>query len=204
MKEKYEEDLREIREIMNRSSRFLSLSGLSGISAGILGIVAAYLAGQHVFVQPEYFSYQPVHLPDQQLRILLLLALGTLILAMGSTFYFTQQAGKKKQDKVWDQQAKRLLTNLLIPLVSGGIICLILLIKGLAALAVCLCLVFYGLALVNASKYTLQEVRMLGGVQLILGMTSVIFIEFALFFWAIGFGLVHILYGIFMNLKYKS
>ncbi len=204
MKQKYEEDLREIREIMSRSSRFISLSGLSGISAGIIGLVAAYLAWKYVFIQHAYFSYQTAVLPDPQFSYLLMLSFGTLLMAIGTTFYFTQRAGRKKQGKVWDLKAKRLLINLLIPLVSGGLICLILLFKGLTGFAVGLSLVFYGLALVNAGKYTLPEVRMLGLVQLSLGIAGILFIELGLVFWALGFGVVHMLYGIFMNLKYKS
>jgi len=204
MKTKYKEDLREIRDIMNRSSRFISLSGLSGISAGILGLAGAYLGWKYILTDPKYLSYEPHLLPDSQLTTLLLLAGAMLLLAIGTTLMFTQLATRKKQQKAWDQQAKRLLLNLLIPLICGGLLCPILLIKGFAGMALALSLVFYGLALVNASKYTLNEVRMLGLVQVVLGLAAFLFIEYALLFWAVGFGGVHIVYGSIMNLKYKS
>ena len=204
MKEKYEDDLREIREIMSRSSRFISLSGLSGISAGILGMAGAYLAWKYVFIHPKYLSYQPEILPERQLIFLFLIALGTLLMAFLTTTYFTRRASKMKQQKAWDYQSKRLLLNILIPLISGGVLGLILVFKGLTGLALSLSLIFYGLALVNGSNYTLKEVRILGLFQLVLGLGACLFIELGLLFWAIGFGPVHILYGISMNLKYKS
>ena len=204
MEKKYKEDLREIRDIMNRSSRFISLSGLSGVSAGILGLAGAYLGWKYVFTDPGYLSFEPHFLPDSLLNTLLLIAGGMLVLAIGTTLMFTRMATKKKQQKTWDQQAKRLLVNLLIPLVSGGLLCLILLYKGFPGMALALSLVFYGLALINASKYTLYEVRVLGLVQVFLGLAAFLFVEYALFFWATGFGGVHIVYGSIMNMKYKS
>lgn len=204
METKYKEDLREIRDIMNRSSRFISLSGLSGISAGILGLAGAYLGWKYVLTDPVYLSFEPHPLPDSLLTTLLLMAGGTLVLAIGTTLLFTHMATKKKQQKTWDQQAKRLLLNLLIPLVCGGLLCLLLLFKGFAGMALALSLLFYGLALINASKYTLSEVRVLGLVQACLGLAAFLFIEHGLLLWALGFGGVHIGYGIFMNLKYKS
>ncbi|MBT8206151.1 MAG: hypothetical protein KJO20_12310 [Eudoraea sp.] len=204
METKYKEDLREIRDIMNRSSRFISLSGLSGISAGILGLAGAYLGWKYILTDPKYLRYEPQLLPDFLLNTLLLLAGAMLLLAIGTTLIFTQIATRKKQLKAFDLQAKRLLVNLLNPLVCGGLLCLILILKGFAGMALALSLVFYGLALVNASKYTLNEVRVLGLVQVVLGLAAFLFIEYALLLWAVGFGGVHIFYGIFMNLKYKS
>lgn len=204
METKYKEDLREIRDIMNRSSRFISLSGLSGISAGILGLAGAYLGWKYVFTDPKYFSYEPQLLPDSLLTTLLLIAGVLLLLAIGTTLLFTQLATRKKQQKAWDQQAKRLLVNLFIPLVCGGLLCLILIFKGFAGMALALSMVFYGLALINASKYTLNEVRVLGLVQVVLGLAAFLFIEYGLLFWAVGFGGVHIIYGSIMNMKYKS
>lgn len=204
METKYKEDLREIREIMNRSSRFISLSGLSGISAGIIGLAGAYLGWKFVFTDLKYLSYEPHHLPDSLQTTLLLIASAMLILAVGTTLMFTQMATRKKQLKAWDHQAKRLVVNLLIPLVSGGVLCLILFFKGFAGMALALSLVFYGLALINAGKYTLNEVRILGMVQVFLGLAAFMFLEYGLLLWAIGFGGIHIIYGSIMNLKYKS
>jgi hypothetical protein len=66
------------------------------------------------------------------------------------------------------------------------------------------CLIFYGLALVNASKYTLGEVRYLGYGQLILGVINIWLPEYGLYFWAAGFGVLHIVYGLVMWYRYEK
>ncbi|MEH6679768.1 MAG: hypothetical protein V7724_04430 [Sediminicola sp.] len=203
MKEKYLADLKDIKDIMDRSSRFISLSGRSGIAAGIIALVGAYLAYTIVFANQDYMNYHSSVLTGGSLSQLLLIAVGTLVLAVGTGIYFTTQKTKKQKQKIWDHQTKRLLLNLLIPLATGGILCCMLLLKGYVGLVAPLTLIFYGLALVNASKYTLKEVRSLGLLEILLGLLSVQFIGYGLIFWAFGFGMLHIVYGTVMEFKYK-
>ena len=204
MKDKYIDDLKEIKEIMNRSSRFISLSGLSGIIAGITALLGAYLAYQAVFINPDYLSFRVEMLPDEQLIELLGIAIGMIVITIVSGIYFTTRATKKQNKKVWDHQTKRLLVNLAIPLVAGGIFCLFMLFKGFVGIVLPLTLIFYGLALVNASKFTLSELRTLGLLEILLGLIATQNIGASLWIWAIGFGLLHIVYGIIVHLKYKS
>ena len=204
MKEKYIEDLKEIKDIMNRSSRFISLSGLSGISAGICALVGAYLAYQTVYIDQNYLGYRRAFLNPETFTQLLLIAVVTLLTAVGTGIYFTTRKTKKQNQKIWDTQTKRLLLNLAIPLVAGGILCIMLLDKGYVGIVAPLTLVFYGLALINASKYTLDEIRSLGLLEVALGLVAIQFIGYGLLFWAIGFGVLHIVYGVIMQLKYKS
>ncbi|MEQ8906507.1 hypothetical protein [Ekhidna sp.] len=204
MKEKYIEDLKEIKDIMNRSSRFISLSGLSGVSAGIIALFGAYMAYQTVYTNQDYLGYRSAILTSESLTQLLLIAVGTLVLAVTTGIYFTTRETKKRNQKIWDIQTKRLLINLAIPLITGGILCLMLLFKGYVGIVAPLTLVFYGLALVNASKYTLNEIRSLGLIQIVLGLIATHFIGFGLIFWAVGFGVLHIVYGSIMHWRYKS
>ena len=203
-KQKYIEDLKDIKQMMNRSSRFISLSGLSGISAGILAIIGAYLAYQTIYANQDYLVYRQAILSTENLSTLLFIALTTLLLSIGSGIYFTTRKAKRNKQKLWDSQTKTLLINLFIPLATGGILCLILLLKGFIGIIAPLTLIFYGLALVNASKYTLEEIRSLGIVEIILGLLGIYFIGYGLIIWTIGFGVLHIVYGIIMHLKYGS
>ncbi|MEQ8927654.1 MAG: hypothetical protein RLO81_17690 [Fulvivirga sp.] len=204
MKEKYIEDLKEIKDIMNRSSRFISLSGLSGISAGICALIGAYLAYNTVYQNQNYLGYRKAIITGDSVSTLLLIAIGTMIVAIGSVIYFTTRETKKRNQKIWDHQTKRLLINLSIPLVTGGILALMFLYKGFIGVVAPLTLIFYGLALVNASKYTLDEIRSLGIIEICLGLIAMQFIGYGLLFWAVGFGILHIIYGVFMQLKNKS
>jgi len=200
---KYKDDLKDIKEIMSRSSRFISLSGLSGVSAGIIALVGAYLAYQTVYSDQVYLGYRSANLTNQNVTTLLIIALLTIALTIVAGIFFTSRRAKRNKEKLWDQQTKRLLINLLIPLATGGILGLMLLFKGYIGIVAPLTLIFYGLALVNASKYTLTEIRSLGLIEIILGLVAFQFIGYGLLFWSIGFGFLHIIYGIIMHVKYK-
>lgn len=204
MKEKYIEDLKQIKDIMNRSSRFLSLSGFSGISAGIIALAGAFLANELVFKNGSFLSFGQADLPLEELVQLLLVALATMIVSIGLVIILTTQETKKRHQKIWDQQTRRILYNLFIPLLAGGIVILSFLLKGYVGVTIPLSLIFYGLALFNVSKYTLNEIGSLGLIEIILGLAALQFIGAGLWFWAAGFGVLHIVYGVIVKLKYKS
>ncbi|ADR23740.1 hypothetical protein MATR_24040 [Marivirga tractuosa] len=202
--EKYLQDIREIREMMDRSGRFISLSGISGVVAGIIALVSAFIAYHYIYLDTDYTSFKVVYLSAETIRDIFLLALATLILSIGSVIILTHRTSKKKAQKLWNKHAKLLLMNLAIPLVSGGLVCLILILNGYMGVIAPLTLIFYGLALVNASKYTLHDIQSLGIAQIVLGLIGLYFIGYGLLLWAAGFGILHIIYGIRMHLKYGS
>lgn len=202
MKEKYIEDLKEIKEVMNRSTRFISLSGLSGVSTGIVamgGVLFAYLT---FFKEKKYLVYHAVELTKEDINKLLLSAVTTLILSIVCAVFFTKRKTKKGNQKIVNKQTRELLINLLIPLITGGLLCLMLLFKGFVGILTSLTLIFYGLALINASKYTLTELRNLGLIEILLGLLAFQFINYSLLFWAFGFGMVQIIYGLIIQRKY--
>jgi len=203
-KEKYLEDLKDIKSIMERSSRFISLSGLSGVMAGLFALAGAYLAYQTVYQQQDYLSYRRADMTPDNIIQLLAIAIGVLVLSIGVGIIFTQRKAKKQGQKLWDSQSKRVVINMLIPLVAGGLVCLILLNNGFIGLIAPLTLVFYGLALVNASKYTLSDIRSLGILEIALGLIGCQYVGFGLILWVTGFGILHIVYGIVMYVKYEK
>ncbi|MBV6646261.1 MAG: hypothetical protein KI790_12475, partial [Cyclobacteriaceae bacterium] len=177
-KEKYIEDLQQIRSIMDRSSRFISLSGMSGVIAGTLALVGAYVAYKAVYQDQSYLSYRKAILTSESIWTLIGTSVIVLVFSLTAGIILTQRKAKKANQKLWDSQAKRLLINLLIPLVVGGVLCLILLSKGFIGLVAPLTLLFYGLALVNASKYTLSEIRGLGLAEIALGLLGCQFVGY--------------------------
>lgn len=202
-KEQHLQDLSEIREMMSRSSRFMSLSGMAGVLAGLFALLGSYLAYTIVYSGQNYMGYRKAEINFENLTTLILIAATILVLSIGSGVYFSYRKSKKLNESFWNDQAGRVLTNLMIPLATGGLLCLILLSKGYIGILAPLTLIFYGLALVNASKYTLTEIRSLGILEIILGLIAVQFIGYGLLFWAIGFGVLHIIYGIVMYFKYE-
>lgn len=201
----YLKDISEIKDLMNASSRFISLSGLSGILAGIYALIGAcvafYVLGRGSMHM--YFSkFYEVSLSDSLTQKLLIIALSVLLLAVVSAYILTARKAKRHNVKVWDGTTKKLLFNFCVPLFSGGALVIILLQYGLIGLVAPITLIFYGLACFSASKFTLGDVKYLGITNIILGLISTQFIGYGLYFWAIGFGLMHILYGGLMYFKY--
>lgn len=207
--EKYtspEETLTEIRHLMERSSRFMSLSGLSGVLAGVYALMgssaAYYYIGEH---QGGYTGDLNALVANRNLFLFLLAdAVIVLVLAVGTGILLTTRKAQKDGNSLFDASAKRLIVNLSIPLVSGGIFCAGLLFHGYVVLVVPTMLTFYGLALVLASKYTRDDVRSLGIAEILLGLTSMFIAGYALVFWAVGFGVLHIAYGTYMYFKYEK
>ena len=202
-KEKYIEDIAEIKKIMESSSRFMSLSGLSGVLAGTFALIAAYLAYHTIYSGQDYMEYRKAVLTTETLTTLILIASATIVLSLACGIWLTTRKARKMNQSIFDKQAQQMLINLAIPLVSGGIICFIILIKGGIMLVAPLTLVFYGLALVNASKYAVSSMLYLGLIEIALGTIAIYFTGYGLIFWAIGFGVMHIFYGIAMHLNDK-
>lgn len=202
----YTRDITEIRSMMERSTKFISLSGLSGILAGIYALVGAYVAYRLFYIENNSILHNVMDRREitAEVNNLLLLALAILVLAIGTAIALSLQKSKKGGEKLWNAAARRLVINMAIPLITGGIFILILLSKGLLGFLAPATLIFYGLALVNASKFTFEEIRSLGIVQILLGLVASYFIEYGLLLWALGFGLMHIVYGIVMHLKYEK
>lgn len=200
----YLRDITEIKAIMQRSSRFISLSGLSGVMAGVYALAGAYLAYTLLYKEDEVFTYKTLDSGYSTTLQLVAIAIVVLVLSIGSGIWLTTRKARKNNMPIWDQQAKRLMVNLFIPLATGGILCLVLLSKGYIGIVAPLTLIFYGLALVNASKYTYSEIRSLGLIEITLGLTASYWVGFGLLFWAIGFGILHIVYGAWMYYTYEK
>lgn len=203
-KEDYLQDLSEIKNIMNRSTRFMSLSGLTGILAGIYALIGAYL-GSQLLRNYQNFDYRNNTINPNGIEIkILAIALGVAILSIITAYILTKKKAAKENQTIWNNTTKRLLFHFAIPLVTGGIFSLILLNQGFYGFVAPATLIFYGLAIVSASNFTFSNVKYLGIAEIILGLIAMNYIGYGLYFWAIGFGVFHIIYGTIMYLKEKN
>ncbi|MEM6262589.1 MAG: hypothetical protein AAGI38_08790 [Bacteroidota bacterium] len=197
------QDLQEIRQMMARSTRFLSLSGLAGISTGLIALAGAVAAWWRLGAQWDYLNAPARYEGMDLLTFFLIDAALVVVLAAGSALYFSWRKAQKQVLPFWNAAARNLLSSLLIPLVAGGLFCVIQVASGSYRWVAATMLLFYGMALLNASKYTLKEIGYLGITQIVLGIFCAWFSYYGLYFWAVGFGLMHILYGIVMYLTYE-
>lgn len=200
----YIQDLATIRGIMEKRTKFMSLSGLSGILAGIYALIGAYLAYRVI-----YFSNTTVYTVyrngEVSPEIIQLLAIGISVLVLASLtgLFLSMRKAKKLGQTFWNPSAIRMLSSFAVPLITGGIFVMILLWRGHAGWAAPALLLFYGLALYSAGNYTFSDVKTLGILQIILGLIAAVFPGYGLILWAVGFGGLHIVYGTIMHFKYE-
>lgn len=201
----YEKDLASIRDIMERSAKFISLSGLSGVLAGIYalcGAAAAYFIVHYPASPFQYRSHSAT--ADDILWKLLLIAALVLAASLLTGLWLSHLKAKKHGLKLWTGASKKLLINMAIPLVTGGLFIIIMLSTGHYGLAAPTSLIFYGLALIHGSSNTYDEIRYLGFSEIVLGLLCALYPGYGLIFWAIGFGILHIFYGTIMYNKYDK
>ncbi len=199
-------DIQDIKRIMERSSRFISLSGLSGIAAGIFGLAGSAIA--YSWINDYYNSYNKRgqwDLTDFARLEWRLFVLGIVVMALAlvSGFYFTWKKAQRNKVVVWNASSRRLVINLCIPLLAGGVFIFAMLLNNEWKFIGPACLLFYGLALINGSKYTLDDIRYLGMLEIVLGCINLFLPGYGLYFWAAGFGILHIIYGALMWSKYE-
>lgn len=198
---KYLNDLHHIRQMMRKSTLFLSLSGLSGVLAGVyvlLGAAVAYLLLQH-----HYIYYPYVIIESRTFKIIVAIALTVLIASVLTAYFFSARKAKRNGERLLTPVAKTALYNFALPLLVGGLLCILLIKNEHYGLLAPMTLIFYGLACVNVSKYTFGDVHYLGLTEIVLGLLAVQYSGYGLLFWVLGFGVCHILYGLVMHFKYE-
>jgi hypothetical protein len=195
--------LQDIKRMMERSSRFISLSGFSGIAAGACALIGAWLGWREI---NDFKAGEGAYANNNSVleleKSLMTIAGGVFVGALVLAFAFTYRRAKRNNLSVWDVTARRLMINTMIPLAAGGIFIMGLMYHGATVFVAPACLVFYGLALVNGSKYTLGEIRYIGYGEIILGLINLWVPGYSLILWTIGFGFLHIFYGVVMWWKY--
>ena len=194
----YLKDIQDIKKMMDRSSQFLSLSGFAGIMAGVYALIGAYAAKQ--VYNDNYGQY--ITFESYSFKLMVMIAAIVLVLSVTTAALLTFKKARKDGETMWNPTSKRLLINFLIPLCTGGIFAVLLIKNGYYGLIAPITLIFYGLSLINASKYTVRDVRYLGITIIVIGLFSTAYMGYGLEFWALGFGVCHIIYGTLMYFKY--
>ena len=153
-------------------------------------------------------THEPVErLVDTPAKLQLLIVFASLLIIVCIVTVILMcrhKAHQNNQSLLFDFNTKRLLWNFFLPLVVGGILCISLIWQSHYGLTSSIMLIFYGVALISASNYTFSNTRYLGYAEIALGLADSFVENYALLFWFVGFGLFHIVYGIFFHLKYEK
>lgn len=200
------QDVKDIRKMMERSSRFTSLSGLSCVAAGICALAGAWIAYR---VINDYYGgvageWEYTNGSFHQLKIqLLLIAAGTFAAALLGAFFFTWRKAKRQGEKLGNHVSRKVFWSMAIPLAAGAVFTYGMLQYSEWRFVAPASLLFYGLAQVSAGKYTVADIRYLGYCEIVLGLINMQFVGQGFYFWVIGFGVLHIIYGVIMWWKYE-
>ena len=194
--------LHEIKELMEKSSRFQSINGWSIIIIGLLASVVS--AGACTLLLPhEGLSWMPegwngllINSPYRTL-IASACAVALLVVSFAVVCFGSYRLMKRQGDFVFGKTIRRPLFHFSVPMVVGGLLCVAMLLQGHYGLTSTFMLVFYGLALLNASHYTSRSIALLGYCELVLGVVDCFVVSHAILFWFLGFGLLHIVFGIY-------
>lgn len=199
-------ELSSIRNLMERSTKFISLSGLSGILAGIYALVGAYFGNQIISSSNVYDTseFKTLYIDSEIVQQLFMIAAAVLVVSLATGLWLTIRQAHKKGETPWNPVSRRLIFNMAIPLITGGLFILIMMYNGQFGMTVPISLMFYGLALISGSQFTLSDIKWLGLCEIILGLLSAFFQGYGILFWALGFGVLHIFYGSLMHFKYKQ
>jgi hypothetical protein len=198
--QEYEKDIASIRTMMERSVKFISLSGLSGVLAGIYALVGAAVAYTIIYNPNSPLGF----VEEKSLGNLIVIASVVLILSLGTGLWLSSRKATKLGTSIWNKPSKQLFMDLSIPLVTGGLFIFIMLWRGYFGLVAPGCLLFYGLALIYASRNTYKEIQYLGFIEIGLGLVAAALPGYGLILWSIGFGVMHIIYGSIMYFRYDK
>lgn len=198
-------EIGQIRSLMERSSKFMSISGLSGILIGSYALIGAFFAYLTVYGFQSEFGYRDYYITDKGVIIkLFFIAISVLLGSIVTGIVMAVYKAKKNKQSVWNATSKALLFTMAIPLCTGGILSLLLFARGDYDMIASSLLLFYGLSLCAASVFTFKEARWLGMMDIALGLLALCFPGYGLWFWAFGFGVLHIIYGIIVHQRYEK
>lgn len=211
---KHLDDIKDIKNMMNKATKFSSLSGFSIIAAGFLAIIGGFL----IYSDLEFFLHEGKLMgysnlieseagsEDFQRKIKLLLFVGAIIFSCSVLIFYVAGLKKSKRQQMvfWNPSMVRALKSLFVPVIAGGIFSILLIGHGFVGMVAPATLIFYGLGLINSSKYTYGEIEVLGYIELILGLIASFFMGFGLLFWVIGFGFCHVFFGVIFYLRHDT
>lgn len=194
-----------IRSLMEKSSKFMSISGISGILIGTYALVGAVLGYITVYGFNSEFGYRDYYVTDNAIIYkLILIASIVLLLSITTGVWMAKQKAKRVGQSIWNPASKSLFAAMAIPLCTGGVLSLLLVWRGEFGMIASSMLIFYGLSLNAASNFTFKELRWLGILDIILGLLALCLPGYGIWFWALGFGILHIVYGLIVHQRYEK
>src|SRR6185295_8318651 len=107
--QEYEKDLASIRSMMERSVKFISLTGLSGILAGLYALAGAIMAYSLLYYPEPPYGFEFSFIFEDMVRVKLLLTAGiVLVLSIGTGCILSMGKAKRLNVTIWNSASKQL------------------------------------------------------------------------------------------------
>ncbi|MBC7901251.1 MAG: hypothetical protein H7070_14490 [Saprospiraceae bacterium] len=181
------DNLRYIRETMERSTHFTAVPGYGGILMGVTAIAAAYIAS----IQIDFRAWQMTWLAEAGLAFVIGL-------------FAMWQKSKIAKTPLMSAPAKKFALGFAPPLICGVILTFALLRLGTDKdMVVGVWLLLYGAAVVCGGMSSVKAVSIMGWLFMLLGALA-FFVPAMYSDWlmALSFGLLHIVFGAVIARKY--
>jgi len=181
------DNLRFIRETMERSTHFTAVPGYGGILMGVTAVAAAYIAN----VQADFRSWQTTWLIEAALAFVIGL-------------FAMWQKSKISKTSLMSAPAKKFALGFFPPLICGVILTYALFRLGTDKdLVISVWLLLYGTAVVCGGMFSVKIVSIMGWIFILMGALAV-FVPtmYSDGLMAFSFGILHIIFGVIIARKY--
>jgi len=191
-----EENLKLIREVMERSARYTNFSGLSGVLSGVLALIGCavtYWINDHVAVSRQDMLY-------------ILTWCTVLVLAIAQDLLLAHRNARKSGQSIWNPATYQVFKAIFPGVFFAGVISFVALYDGAIDAIPAIWALGYGAALCAAGLFTTREVWRYGLLQMATGTAGLFLMSkppYSLYLVALCFGLYQIAFGICMTRKQR-
>ena len=180
------DNLRYIRETMERAGSFTAVPGWGGVTMGITAVAAAVVAGWQIS-------------PDRWLATWLME--GAVAIAIG--VIAMQQKARAAGLEMWSAPARKFVFSFVPPMFAGAVLTFALWRAGLMHLIPGTWLLLYGTGVITGGAFSVRVVPIMGGGFLALGAAALVSPAALSNLWlGLGFGGLHIVFGAMIARKY--
>lgn len=187
-----EENLRVIRELMERSTKYSTFSGPSGILAGAASIVGCVVTHSLATRPPGSDSF----------RIPFLITWSMVILfAIGADFLLMKRRAARVGKRIVSRLGKQMVFAAGPGLGTGVLLTLYLLQHNMLTNVYPFWMLSYGIAVCAVGQFSQREVKALGVAFLLAGTLTLLMPGWGLPLMALSFGGFHIIYALLISRK---
>jgi hypothetical protein len=180
------QNLKYIRETMERAGYFTAVPGWGGILMGVSALLTALVSSR---------------LPSRDLWFASWLGEAALALAIGG--WAMSQKAKAAQSALLEGPGRKFALNLCPAMIAGAVLTVVLYRQQLFGLMPGTWLLLYGVSVVTSGAFSVKVVPIMGLSFMALGMLALFSpFDWANWFMAAGFGALHIAFGIVIARRY--